>query len=128
MKSEVKETFAKYDTADYLKSEEQIEADLEAIAETGDATHMVAALGTVARALSPRVLIALFTSNLRAAASSSCTLYASRKHREVHFTSNRADTAQWSDNSAFQLTSSRYTITLSDPGTSQSRAGPPAIR
>jgi len=53
MKSEVKETFAKYDTADYLKSEEQIEADLEAIAETGDATHMVAALGTVARARSP---------------------------------------------------------------------------
>lgn len=44
------ETFSKYDTADYLKTDEDIEAFLEACAEENDAALMAQALGIVARA------------------------------------------------------------------------------
>ncbi len=45
-------TFARYDTADYLKSEEDIAAYLEAVMEEGcdDPAYVARALGTVARA------------------------------------------------------------------------------
>lgn len=45
-----KETFSRYDTADYLTTEEDIAAYLEACAEEGDPALLVAALGDVARA------------------------------------------------------------------------------
>ena len=44
------EKFSRYDTADYLKTDEDIAAYLEASAEDGDAAAMAVALGTVARA------------------------------------------------------------------------------
>lgn len=44
------ETFSHYDAADYLKTDEDIVAYLEASAEDGDAAGMAVALGTVARA------------------------------------------------------------------------------
>lgn len=44
------ETFARYDTADYLTSDEHIAAYLDAAAEENDPTLMVVALGNVARA------------------------------------------------------------------------------
>ncbi len=44
------ETFSQYDAADYLKTDEDIAAYLEASAEDGDPAAMVVALGTVARA------------------------------------------------------------------------------
>ena len=44
------ETFSRYDAADYLKTDEDIAAYLEASAEDGDAAAMAIALGTVARA------------------------------------------------------------------------------
>lgn len=52
-----KETFSRYDTADYLKTEEDIAAYLEAvIEEAGDDPAFVAsALGVVARALGLRL-------------------------------------------------------------------------
>lgn len=45
-------TFARYDTADYLKSEEEIVAYLAAVMEEGgdDPAYIARALGTVARA------------------------------------------------------------------------------
>lgn len=44
------ERFSRYDTADYLKSEEDIAAYLEAVMEDGDPSLIAAALGDVARA------------------------------------------------------------------------------
>ena len=44
------ETLSRFDAADYLKTDEDIAAYLEASAEEGDAAVMVTALGTVARA------------------------------------------------------------------------------
>ena len=44
------EVFTRYDTADYLKTEEDIAAYLEASAEEGDPAVMATALGVVARA------------------------------------------------------------------------------
>lgn len=46
------ETFARYDSADYLKTEEDIAAYLEAVMDEGgdDPTYVARALGTVARA------------------------------------------------------------------------------
>jgi probable addiction module antidote protein len=46
----VSETFARYDAAEYLATEEDIAAYLEASAEEGDPAALVAALGAVARA------------------------------------------------------------------------------
>jgi probable addiction module antidote protein len=46
----VSETFSRYDAADYLGSEDDIAAYLEAAAEDGDPAALVAALGAVARA------------------------------------------------------------------------------
>lgn len=43
-------TFGRYDTADYLKTEEDIAAYLEAVAEEGDTALIAAALGDVVRA------------------------------------------------------------------------------
>lgn len=45
-----KETFSRYDTADYLKSEDDIIAYLEAAAEENDPALMTHALGVIARA------------------------------------------------------------------------------
>lgn len=42
--------FSRYDTADYLTSEEDIAAYLEAAAEAGEPTLIAAALGDIARA------------------------------------------------------------------------------
>jgi len=44
------EVFGRFDAADYLKTDEDIAAYLEASAAEGDAAAMAAALGTVARA------------------------------------------------------------------------------
>lgn len=44
------ERFSRYDTTDYLKSEEDITAYLEAVMEDGDPALIAAALGDVARA------------------------------------------------------------------------------
>jgi len=44
------EHFSRYDTADYLKSEEDIAAYLEAVMDDGDPALIAAALGDVARA------------------------------------------------------------------------------
>lgn len=44
------ETFTRYDTADYLKSDEQIAAYLDACADENDPALMANALGVVARA------------------------------------------------------------------------------
>ena len=44
------ETFKRYDTADYLETDEDIAAYLEASAEDRDPAAMTAALGAVARA------------------------------------------------------------------------------
>ncbi len=44
------ETFSRYDAADYLRTEDDIAAYLEASAEDGDPAALVAALGAVARA------------------------------------------------------------------------------
>lgn len=44
------ERFSRYDTADYLKNEEDIAAYLEAVMEDGDPSLIAAALGDVARA------------------------------------------------------------------------------
>lgn len=44
-----KETFSRYDTADYLKSEDDIIAYLEAAAEENDPALMTHALGVIAR-------------------------------------------------------------------------------
>ena len=51
-KKRVKETFSRYDTADYLKSEEDMAAYLEACMEEAgdDPVFVAAALGTIARA------------------------------------------------------------------------------
>jgi probable addiction module antidote protein len=51
-KKRVKETFARYDTADYLKSDEDMVAYLEACMEEAgdDAAFIADALGTIARA------------------------------------------------------------------------------
>jgi probable addiction module antidote protein len=46
----LKETFSRYDTADYLETEADIAAYLTACAEEDDPTLLVAALGDVARA------------------------------------------------------------------------------
>ncbi|WP_090538721.1 addiction module antidote protein [Halopseudomonas formosensis] len=43
-------TFSRYDTADYLKTEEDIAAYLEAVMEDGDPALIEAALGDIARA------------------------------------------------------------------------------
>jgi len=45
-----KETFSRYDTAEYLKTEEDIAAYLDACAEDGDPSLIAAALGDIARA------------------------------------------------------------------------------
>lgn len=45
-----KPQFSRYDTADYLNTEEDIEAYLEACSEENDPALMAAALGAVARA------------------------------------------------------------------------------
>lgn len=42
--------FSRYDSADYLQSDEEIAAYLEACAEEGDPALMAQALGTIARA------------------------------------------------------------------------------
>ncbi len=44
------ESFSRFDAADYLHTDEAIEAYLEASAEDGDPSTMARALGTVARA------------------------------------------------------------------------------
>ena len=44
------ETFTRFDAADYLKTDEDIAAYLDASAEEGDPAAMAVALGTVARA------------------------------------------------------------------------------
>ncbi|MCC5959427.1 MAG: putative addiction module antidote protein [Rhodobacteraceae bacterium] len=44
------ERFSRYDTADYLKNEDDIAAYLEAVMEDGDPALIAAALGDVARA------------------------------------------------------------------------------
>lgn len=44
------EGFSRYDTADYLKTEEDIAAYLEAVMEDGDPALITAALGDIARA------------------------------------------------------------------------------
>jgi probable addiction module antidote protein len=44
------ERFSRYDTADYLKTDEDIAAYLEAVMEDGDPALITAALGDVARA------------------------------------------------------------------------------
>lgn len=51
-KKRVKETFSRYDTADYLKTEEDMVAYLEACMEEAgdDAAFIAAALGDIARA------------------------------------------------------------------------------
>jgi probable addiction module antidote protein len=46
------ETFSRYDTVDYLKSEADIAAYLEAVMEDGDPSLIAAALGDIARARS----------------------------------------------------------------------------
>ena len=46
----IKETFSRYDTADYLKTESDIAAYLEACLEQDDPALLAAALGDVARA------------------------------------------------------------------------------
>lgn len=51
-----KERFSRYDTADYLKSEEDIVAYLDVVMEDGDAALIAAALGDVARARNMTVL------------------------------------------------------------------------
>ena len=45
-----KVTFSRYDTADYLSSEEDIQAYLEAAIEDGDPSMIALALGNIARA------------------------------------------------------------------------------
>ena len=45
------EQFSRYDTADYLQSEEEIAAYLEAVMEEGDPALIAAALGDIAKAL-----------------------------------------------------------------------------
>ena len=52
MQSPSIECFSRYDTADYLKSEEDIAAYLEVVMEDGDPALLAAALGDVARARS----------------------------------------------------------------------------
>lgn len=49
-------TFSRYDTADYLQTEEKISAYLDAIMEDGDPALFAAALGDVARARNLRQL------------------------------------------------------------------------
>jgi probable addiction module antidote protein len=49
-RNRVKEGFSRYDTADYLESEEDIAAYLSACADENDPALFVAALGDVARA------------------------------------------------------------------------------
>ena len=49
------ETFARYDSADYLKTDEDIAAYLEACAEGNDPALMRQALGAIARALGSQV-------------------------------------------------------------------------
>ena len=44
------ETFSRYDPVDYLQSEEDIAAYLEAVMEDGDSALIAAALGDIARA------------------------------------------------------------------------------
>ena len=44
------ETFSRYDPVDYLQSEEDITAYLEAVMEDGDSALIAAALGDIARA------------------------------------------------------------------------------
>jgi probable addiction module antidote protein len=51
-----KEHFSRYDTADYLKSEEDIAAYLDAVMDDGDHALIAAALGDVARARNMTVL------------------------------------------------------------------------
>jgi probable addiction module antidote protein len=46
----MKVTFSRYDTADYLKTEEDIAAYLDAVVEEGDPALIAAALGDIARA------------------------------------------------------------------------------
>jgi probable addiction module antidote protein len=50
MATKKKESFSRYDTADYLNSEEDIAAYLEACSEENDPALMAEALGAVARA------------------------------------------------------------------------------
>ena len=50
MAAKRKEVFSRYDTADYLNSEEDIAAYLEACSEENDPALMAAASGAVARA------------------------------------------------------------------------------
>ncbi len=45
-----KETFSRFDAADYLKSEADIASYLDVAAESGDAAELASALGDVARA------------------------------------------------------------------------------
>lgn len=52
MSSRETERFSRYDTADYLKSEEDIAAYLEVVMEDGDPALIAAALENVARARS----------------------------------------------------------------------------
>lgn len=56
--AKVKEKFARYDTADYLESEEDIAAYLSACAEENDPALFLVALGDVARARSMSELAA----------------------------------------------------------------------
>ena len=49
-KAPARETFARYDAADYLKSDEDMLAYLEAAMEDGDAAVIATALGNIARA------------------------------------------------------------------------------
>lgn len=56
MSSTDKARFSRYDTADYLKSEEDIAAYLDAVMEDGDPALIAAALGDVARARNMTIL------------------------------------------------------------------------
>ena len=49
-KARPRETFSRYDAADYLKSHEDVIAYLEAAMEDGDAAVIATALGSIARA------------------------------------------------------------------------------
>ena len=56
MSSHETERFSRYDTADYLKSEEDIAAYLDAVMQDDDPALIAAALGDVARARNMTVL------------------------------------------------------------------------
>lgn len=57
MTNKKKETFSQYDSADYLKSEQDIAAYLEACSEKNDPVRMAVALEVVAREISAQLAL-----------------------------------------------------------------------